>query len=240
MMIRLRARLAIATLLAYFLSVATVAAESSRLNVLWIVVDDLNTDLNCYGQPLVRSPNIDKLAARGVRFDRAYCQYALCNPSRSSFLSGYSPRPHAGDRARSRRPRGAARRHLPPAAVQQAAATSPPRPARSITAAGISIALRWDSYEDVPGSDPQMAAARQGAQRQSRPHRRKWWPLDGPDEKTQDGANTRKIARYLDEKSKAEQPFFLALGLHKPHVPWTAPKRLFDLYPPAKCRAATG
>jgi uncharacterized sulfatase len=198
---------------------------------LFIVVDDLNTELGCYGNRVVKSPNLDRLAARGVRFEHAYCQYALCAPSRASFLSGRRPET-TGIYATKITPRQAMpdaimlpqlfREHgyysLGVGKVYHTAKHGDPR--------------SWDFYQDGEGDDDQEKAAIQarygGDDRTPRAY-----VLDSDGSKTRDGLNTRRIAQELTEHAGSGKPFFLAMGFHKPHLPWTAPKRFFDLYPPA-------
>lgn len=197
-------------------------------NVLFVVVDDLNTDLGCYGAKQVHTPHIDRLAAGGVRFDRAHSQYPLCNPSRVSFLTGRRPETT-----------GVYVLNTPARKALPEAVTLPQffRQNGYFTAGAGKIfhnratndAESWDFYEDLEGEDAQEKAAISarygGGDGRPRGH-----VLDGDGSKTRDGINSATIKRLLAERATDQRPFFLALGFHKPHLPWTAPKRFFDLY----------
>mgnify|MGYP003876044923 CR=1 FL=1 len=123
-------------------------ARGDRPNVLLIAIDDLNTALGCYGDPVVKSPHIDRLAARGVRFDRSYCQYPLCNPSRVSFLSGRRPETSGvyvlGTSARAALPEAVL---LPQFFRQRGYFTA--GAGKVFHNAKVSDASSWDFYEDL-------------------------------------------------------------------------------------------
>ncbi|MCX6950975.1 MAG: sulfatase, partial [Verrucomicrobia bacterium] len=214
-------------------NVLAAAAMPPATNVLLIVVDDLNLSLGCYGNGEVKSPQIDRLAARGVRFDRAYCQYPLCNPSRVSFLSGRRPETSGVYVLNT-----AARTALPEAVMLpqffRERGHYSAGAGKVFHSARMSDAASWDFYEDGPPEDPEEKAAiesRYGSGDSAGDGRPASHVLSTDGARTRDGKNVRTILRLMREKSAVGKPFFLAAGFHKPHLPWTAPKAFFDLYP---------
>jgi uncharacterized sulfatase len=203
-------------------------AADARPNVLLVAVDDLNTALGCYGDARALTTNIDRLAARGVRFDRAHTQYPLCGPSRVSFLTG-------------RRPEATGVYILDtPARIALPGAVQLPeffkrQGYRTVGFGKIAHSARtndpaaWDRYEDGASQDEEELAAikeRYG----SGDGRPRGMALSGDGRLTRDGRNAEAIRQLLAARQAGDPPFFYALGFHKPHLPWTAPKRFYDLH----------
>jgi uncharacterized sulfatase len=216
---------------------ASAGEKAKRLNVLFIIADDLNCHLGCYGNKTVKSPNIDRIASLGVRFERAYCQYALCNPSRSSFLSGRRPETTGVvgqvDAVRDKLPRAI---FLPQLFRENAWFVA--GAGKVFHSPKQNDAKSWDVYEDRPSDDPQEIAAIK--RRYDNPPDKRtpdWAMLDGTGDKTMDGRTATRIAELMRDNVKQGKLFFLAAGFKKPHLPWAVPRTYFELYPAGRVTA---
>jgi uncharacterized sulfatase len=206
-----------------------IAGSQLKKNVLFIIVDDLNHALGCYGHSIAKSPNIDRLAARGIRFDRAYCQFPICNPSRTSLLTGLRPDSTGVlDNTTGMRSKLPYAITLPQLFRQHGYFTA--RVGKVFhSRANTGDPQSWDVRSDPKGT--QLGKEGQGRNLTGgRIRWCRWLAAEGDDEDQPDGQIAAETVRLLEQQRHG--PFFLAVGFHKPHDPFIAPRRYFDLYPP--------
>ncbi|WP_425400854.1 sulfatase [Aeoliella sp.] len=212
-------------------------AADAKPNVLFLICDDLNCDLGCYGHRLVQSPNIDRLASRGVRFDRAYCQFPLCGPSRASFMTGLYP-----DQTLVRGNRIRIREHLPDVvAMPQLFRRSGYFATRigkvyhynvptHIGTAGHDDPDSWDYTINPRGCDVDEGLTSALVRPQELGGKVSWIVSQGSAEEQTDGIAATEAIEQIKRYAKSKRPFFLAVGLFRPHTPYAAPESYFDKY----------
>lgn len=223
-----------------------------RPNVLWVMADDLRPQLGCYGDAIVKSPNIDRFATGALRLDHAYVQSAVCSPSRNSMLSGLRPN------TTGLRGFGVKVREVVPDIVTL------PQHFKNHGYESRAFGKIFHIYDEsmlgdedddeswseptrwpeVPVWGPEQNAlrdrliveARQAGKEFNHPHdwprAETWDDSDVPDDQMQDGDTTAAAEQYLRSRRGRNEPFFLAVGFLRPHLPFNAPKKYWDLYEP--------
>ena len=213
-------------------------AQRRARNVLFIASDDLNNCLSAYGHPRVRTPNIDRIAARGVRFDRAYCQFPLCSPSRTSLMTGLAP-----DTTTVYDLQKHFRSVLPDVVtLGQLFQRNGYFSARvgKIYHYGVPGQVGTDGLDDKPSWNKVVNPIGVDKTKEETlltnytPKRGlgsaiAFYASPAGDDDHTDGILANETVALLEEHRRG--PFFIAAGFYRPHVPWIAPSQYFDRYP---------
>ncbi|HCQ38766.1 MAG TPA: iduronate-2-sulfatase [Verrucomicrobiales bacterium] len=238
----------ILTILLYSCASKIFAADPPEYNVLFLISDDLTyTALSCYGNRVCETPNIDRLAARGTRFTRAYCQGTYCGPSRASFMSGYYPHATGELGYRNPRPRIGTRatwsQHFMTNGYH---ATRVSKIYHMGVPGGIESGghgadddLSWNERFNSPG--PEWKAKGDGETLQNNPEGKKpavggntfvVVEADGGDLVHSDGKTAAKACQLITERKHSKKPFWLGVGFVRPHVPFVAPRPYYEPFLP--------
>lgn len=229
----------------------SVQKEMNRPNILFIPVDDLRPELNAYGETSIVTPNIDRLASQGVVFTRTYCQQAVCNPSRASLLTGLRPDSiRVWDLRKNFRDAVPDVVSLPQFFKENGYHTVGLGKTFHNT---IPDTVSWSEKPHIDGFPFDPDAVYVTEENVRRVERKKqqyiekgvnridqlghWYiktvateVADVEDDAYFDGAQTTLAIKKLEEFSKMETPFFLSVGYYRPHLPFNAPKKYWDLY----------
>jgi iduronate 2-sulfatase len=223
---------------------------AARPNVLFIAVDDLRPSIGCYGDSHAITPNIDRLAKQGILFNRAYCQVAVCNPSRASLMTGLRPDTLGvwtlPIHFREAKPDAVTLpqwfRRFGYTAVSHGKIYHNPTPDPQSWSEPIRSAPRLksaypegtqDRIREVQGSLPEDDWRKNNLRGPATA------APDVEDDELIDGARTSMVIEDMRRLSKAEAPFFLAMGYIRPHLAWIAPKKYWDLHDPAQLPVVT-
>jgi len=226
------------SLVCLFCLTSSLSAAETKPNVLFLICDDLNCDLGCYGHPQVESPNIDQLAQQGVRFENAYCQFPLCGPSRASFMTGMYP-----DQTLIHRNAIYIREHVPNVKTMSQMfrdngyfATRVGKiyhynVPKHIGTGGHDDPYSWNQTFNPRGRDVDDEELIFSLRPGSYGGTLSWLAADGTDEEQTDGIAANIAVEQLKKFAASKEPFFMAVGLYRPHTPYVAPKNYFEKYP---------
>jgi len=207
------------------------AQSTPPKNVLFILADDLNTSLSIYGNKVVKTPNFERLARMGVTFDRAYCQYPLCQPSRTSLLSGLRPattKVYTLDTPTRQTIGGAMM--LPELFRHHGYFTAH---AGKIYHTGDDAEdpRSWDIEVREKGKTPPKKEILEASTAKGpKGHTFDWDILKTADADMPDGAVVHQTIEWLEARARDKKPFFIGNGFRRPHAPYAAPKKYYDLY----------
>ncbi len=213
-------------------------SSAAKPNVLLIISDDLRDTVGCYGNTTVKTPNIDRLAARGVMFKHAYVQYPICNPSRASFMTGLR-----SEQTGVVRNTTYFRTLLPDIITMPQLLRQNGWYAASygkVYHVGEEPGQRREDWMDIGKSwdeakmfDPTSTGSN-GVMRNLTGGKLKWCEIgamDGTDDDQPDGQTALHVIQTIEQQTAAGKPWFIGAGFHRPHDPFLSPKKYWDLYP---------